>query len=43
MWQGIELLGNPDLPQTPESNQGIVEIINGAVIENATTGVSVSN
>ncbi|MBI5219839.1 MAG: C10 family peptidase, partial [Bacteroidia bacterium] len=34
MWQGIEVQGNKNLPQT-EANQGVVELLNGATIENA--------
>lgn len=38
-WQGIEVWGNSSASQTPNSNQGVVEIINGGTIENATTGI----
>ena len=38
-WQGIEVLGNPSLAQT-DANQGVIELKNGAVIENAKCGVS---
>jgi len=38
-WQGIEVWGNNKLSQTPESNQGIVELLDGAFIENAHTGI----
>ncbi|MBI4648276.1 MAG: right-handed parallel beta-helix repeat-containing protein [Bacteroidia bacterium] len=38
MWQGIEVYGNTSLPQT-EANQGVIELLNGAVIENAECGV----
>ena len=34
MWQGIYVEGHTDLPQTA-ANQGTVQLINGAVIENA--------
>ncbi|HQC60332.1 MAG TPA: hypothetical protein PK701_06335, partial [Bacteroidales bacterium] len=30
MWQGIEVWGNRDLSQYPQSNQGVVELKNGA-------------
>jgi hypothetical protein len=33
-WQGIEVYGNSNLPQTP-ANQGTIVLKNGAVIENA--------
>lgn len=39
MWQGIFVEGDRTLPQTP-SNQGVVELKNGAVIENAICGIS---
>lgn len=41
-WQGIVLEGNPNLTQYPESNQGVCELKNGAIIENAHTGVHVA-
>jgi hypothetical protein len=34
MWQGIEVVGNPDKRQIPQW-QGVVELKNGATIENA--------
>ena len=40
MWQGIEVWGNRDLPQYPESNQGVVELKNGATIENARCAIT---
>jgi len=40
MWQGIEVMGNPNLPQTPLTNQGYASFINGAVVENARIAVS---
>jgi hypothetical protein len=39
MWQGIEVWGNKDLSQYPESNQGVVELKNGAIIENALNAI----
>lgn len=38
-WQGIEVLGNPDLDQTPPSQQGWVLVINGGTIANALAGI----
>lgn len=38
MWQGIEVVGDRTKHQTPQ-NQGVVELKNGAVIENAVTGI----
>ena len=38
-WKGIYVSGNYYLPQTPESNQGVLELKNGAIIENASTAV----
>ncbi|MDY0401737.1 MAG: M43 family zinc metalloprotease, partial [Bacteroidales bacterium] len=40
MWQGIEVWGNRDIPQYPESNQGVVELKNGATIENARCAIT---
>ena len=40
LWQGIEVLGNIFLQQNA-TNQGIVELKNGARIENAICGISV--
>ncbi|TSA28876.1 MAG: T9SS C-terminal target domain-containing protein [Bacteroidetes bacterium] len=40
MWQGIEVWGNQDLPQSPASNQGLVSIRNNSIIKNARFGVS---
>ncbi|OFY68043.1 MAG: hypothetical protein A2265_06785, partial [Bacteroidetes bacterium RIFOXYA12_FULL_33_9] len=37
-WQGIEIQGNSSLAQT-DDNQGVLEMKNGAIIENATIGV----
>ena len=41
-WQGIEIHGNKNLPQT-EANQGVIEIINGGTIKNAETAIYVGN
>jgi hypothetical protein len=38
-WRGIELWGNSNLSQLPNTNQGVVELINGGTIENAVTGI----
>ncbi len=38
LWQGIEVLGNYQLPQTA-TNQGTVEMLNGAIITNARIGI----
>ena len=38
-WLGIEVLGNPDLNQSPTSNQGWVQVINGGTIANAETAI----
>ncbi len=40
MWQGIEVWGNKDLPQYPQSNQGVVELKNGATIKNARCAIT---
>jgi len=40
LWHGIVVLGDRNLPQN-ETNQGVVEIKNGAVIENASCAVFV--
>ena len=40
MWQGIFVGGNANLPQKPESNQGVLELKNGAIIENARTAIA---
>ncbi len=42
-WQGIEVLGNSSLPQnsTINSSQGIVDLENGAIIENAEEAIRV--
>ena len=42
LWQGITVLGDSNLTQT-EANQGVVKAINGAIIENAETGIYVGN
>lgn len=42
LWQGIVLEGNPTLTQYPESQQGFCQMLNGAIIENAHTGVHVA-
>lgn len=39
-WKGIEVHGNPALPQLPSSNQGRVMITDG-IIENAQVGIGV--
>ena len=39
LWQGIYLSGNTNLSQTPQ-NQGVLELKNGAVIENAQTAIA---
>ena len=38
MWSGIQVVGNAALKQTPTSNQGLLILKNGAVIENAYVG-----
>lgn len=38
-WQGIEVWGNSSATQTP-SNQGVLKVINGALIENARNAVT---
>lgn len=38
-WEGIELESDPDLPQSPTSNQGYLTLQNGAIIEKAYFGV----
>ncbi len=40
-WSGIEIFGDENLPQLPNSNQGMVILKNGARIEYAANGVSV--
>ncbi len=40
LWQGIEVWGNKDLSQYTESNQGVVELKNGATIENARCAIT---
>ena len=40
MWQGIEVWGNKYLSQYRESNQGVVELKNGATIENARCAIT---
>ena len=42
LWGGILLGGNKDLPQD-DVNQGIVELNNGSIIENANHGITVSS
>jgi len=39
LWQGIQVQGNPALSQNPATNQGVVELKNGATIENAIIGI----
>lgn len=41
LWQGIFVEGNPSDPTQHESMQGVVELINGAVIENAVCAINV--
>lgn len=41
MWEGINVEGNPVVSQSPSTNQGQVEIKNGAIIKNARNGVNV--
>ena len=43
IWQGIQVLGNPNLNQQVASNQGVIEMSNDAVIENAITAISAGN
>ncbi len=38
-WGGIHVQGNSNLPQLPIANQGYVVVKNGAIIENAFTGI----
>ena len=40
MWRGILVGGNELLPQKPETNQGVLELKNGAVIENARNAIA---
>ncbi|MCL2706472.1 MAG: hypothetical protein FWE72_09730, partial [Spirochaetaceae bacterium] len=40
LWYGILVAGNDTLPQTPESNQGVLELKNGAIIENANNAIA---
>ena len=42
-WQGITVLGNSNLDQQVESNQGVLEITNGAIIEKAGIAVFVGD
>jgi hypothetical protein len=39
LWLGIEVWGNHQLSQSPASNQGFLELKNGATVENARCGV----
>lgn len=39
-WRGIQLNGSPNLPQS-YANQGVVELLNGAVIADAIVGINV--
>jgi len=41
MWQGIIVQGEEGSAQTPETNQGVLEMRNGATIENAEIGITV--
>jgi hypothetical protein len=43
LWQGIEIHGNPDNLSQDISLQGYLELKNGAVVENAHTGVVVGS
>ncbi|MCD4794592.1 MAG: T9SS type A sorting domain-containing protein [Bacteroidales bacterium] len=43
LWKGITVLGNSELPQWSESNQGVLEIMNNAVIEHAEYAVTVGS
>lgn len=38
-WQGIEVQGNPNMPQVPISNQGYCKIFNNGKIERANPGI----
>lgn len=40
-WEGIEVHGNPELPQIPTSNQGYVLVKNNGKIENAICAIRV--
>jgi hypothetical protein len=35
MWLGVEVWGNPSLPQYPATNQGVLQLKNNSVIEHA--------
>ena len=39
-WNGVYVVGNANLPQYPVTNQGYLELKNGATIENALTAVT---
>jgi hypothetical protein len=39
LWPGIEVWGNSDLSHIPTSNQGVVVVKNGGVVENAIVGI----
>jgi len=39
LWRGIEVWGNTDVAQKPFTNQGIVQVVNGSIIENAECGI----
>lgn len=41
-WKGIDVWGNAKRSQYPESNQGLIEIINGGCIENADEAVQLT-
>jgi len=43
LWQGITVLGNSNLDQQTDNNQGVLEVRNGAVIENAINAIYVGN
>ncbi|MDZ7742522.1 MAG: hypothetical protein U5Q03_12420 [Bacteroidota bacterium] len=40
LWRGIEVWGDKDLTQSPLSNQGVVVLSDGAIIENALIGIA---
>lgn len=41
MWEGIEIYGLSTVSQSPNSNQGFVQVTNGAVVENMYAGYTV--
>lgn len=40
-WHGIEVWGDYDLDQNPQSNKGVISINNGTLIENATYALTI--